>query len=328
MKPSPRPATPFLARIVVGIDPAGHADDAVRVAKTLADRCGARLTIVHAVGTSSAEWELLEDPRDSAKNAGFVAQAWRSTVRHVRELIGERTQDGRPIEDLVLARAGRPASVLLSEAAAQDADLVVLGYDLDRPRIDFGGTVRNVVAGSPKAVWIQKHAPTTITRILAPVDLSKDSLRALGAACALGRMFAAPVEALHAFSGAGYVLSAWPGYPDPGAFLALEELREAQRAAFEREMAAFDWGGVEHSIEFVVGDPAQQILQAQNRADLIVMGTHGRTGLASALLGSVAWHVIRQARRPVLAIRHPSASSSTRARLRPPRTSSAEHGPL
>ena len=296
---------PFFARIVVGIDASGQGDHAALAAKQLAERTGARLEIVHAVGSSSTDWELIEDPRDVANDNGPLARAWRATLRHVTELVGTHAPDGRPIEEVLRVRAGRPANVLLAEAHEQDADLIVLGYDLERSRFDFGSTVRAVIAGAPKAVWIQKHAPTAVKRILVPVDLSLDSLRALTAACSLARLFDARVDVLHVFTSAGYVVSTWPDYPDMGAFLALDEIREQRRAEFEREMAQFAWGGIEHTTEFAVGDPGPLVVAAQREVDLIVLGTHGKTALASALLGSVAWHVVRHAHRPIVAIRHP-----------------------
>jgi len=299
------PAQPFFARIVVGLDASGHGDHALRAARQLADAGAAQLTIVHAVGTSSAEWTPLDDPREVACDAGLVAQASRAAVRHVESVLGATDRSGRPQAEAVRTLAGRPSTVVLRVAREQDADLIVLGYDLDRPRLDFGSTVRAVVAGAPKAVWVQKHAPTEIRRILVPIDLSPDSLRALRAAVSLARMFGARVLALHAFSSARYVVSTWPDYPDFGAFVAIDEIRSAQRKDFETAMAGFDWDGVEHEIEFDEGEPARAILDAQRRADLIVMGTHGRGAVAAALLGGVAWSVLRHARLPVVALRHP-----------------------
>jgi nucleotide-binding universal stress UspA family protein len=54
-----------------------------------------------------------------------------------------------------------------------------------------------------------------------------------------------------------------------------------------------------------VGDPADAIIQAAEKedADLIVMGTHGRTGLTRLLMGSVAEAVVRKAKCPVLTIK-------------------------
>lgn len=66
------------------------------------------------------------------------------------------------------------------------------------------------------------------------------------------------------------------------------------------------------------GDPAQEILRyaAQHPIDLIVLGTHGRTGVSRLLLGSVAERVLRAARCPVLVV--PSASVETGAAAAPP----------
>ena len=60
---------------------------------------------------------------------------------------------------------------------------------------------------------------------------------------------------------------------------------------------------------------------ANQGADLIVMGTHGRTGIAHVLMGSVAERVVQKAHCPVLTIRHPIASSSTR-------WTSSDHGKI
>jgi universal stress protein A len=56
-----------------------------------------------------------------------------------------------------------------------------------------------------------------------------------------------------------------------------------------------------------VGRPTEEITQfvTENAVDLIIMGTHGRTGLAHMLLGSVTERVVRTSTAPVLTIRHP-----------------------
>jgi len=63
----------------------------------------------------------------------------------------------------------------------------------------------------------------------------------------------------------------------------------------------------EHKL--LVGDPATAVVEAANEenADLIVLGTHGRTGLTRLLMGSVAEAVVRRAKCPVLVVKHPSA---------------------
>jgi nucleotide-binding universal stress UspA family protein len=81
--------------------------------------------------------------------------------------------------------------------------------------------------------------------------------------------------------------------------------REAVRAKLQRIQAPDGAVRVEHFLE--EGDPATGILQAaqERKCDLIVMGTHGRTGLGRVLLGSVAEKVVRGASCPVLTVKAP-----------------------
>jgi len=66
------------------------------------------------------------------------------------------------------------------------------------------------------------------------------------------------------------------------------------------------------------GDPASEILRvaADNKADLIVLGTHGRTGLGRMLMGSVAEQVLRRATCPVLSVKTPLPELSKKSKGR------------
>lgn len=304
-QPSGSNSSSRIRHILVAIDARGTSDHALEAAAWLARTTDARLSIVHAVGSALADWTWIDDPRMVARSEGLIDRARRATVRQVERTLGAALPDGKPVENAVVVRAGSPSEVLLAEAHCNDSDVIVCGFALDRPRLDFGSTVRRVIAGAPRSVWVQKHAPRRIERILVPVDLSKDSLEALAFARDLARAVKARVEVMHAFSSAAYVVSTWPDYPDMGGLIAIDELRDADRMEFERCMSDFDWAGVEHVTSFIEGDAARSILDAQSRADLIVLGTHGRSRTMSVLLGSVAWTVLRSADLPVLAVRHP-----------------------
>jgi nucleotide-binding universal stress UspA family protein len=69
--------------------------------------------------------------------------------------------------------------------------------------------------------------------------------------------------------------------------------------------------GLEVATEILIGDTVDQIIDAARRedADLIVMGTHGRTGLGRLVVGSVAEKVVRQAPVPVLTLREPEQAA-------------------
>ena len=142
-----------------------------------------------------------------------------------------------------------------------------------------------------------------IRRILCPVDFSDYSRRALDHAIAIARWYESTVTALHVFSAAP--VAAWG--PGPVIFQPIvltavdrEQLLTDTKGFIEAESAP----GV--AIDAVVreGSTAAEILdQASSmNADLVVIGTHGRSGFERLALGSIAEKVLRQARCPVMTV--------------------------
>jgi nucleotide-binding universal stress UspA family protein len=140
-------------------------------------------------------------------------------------------------------------------------------------------------------------------KILCPIDFSDASRAALEAAADLAKRFGASLALFHAYPVPGYT------FPD-GSFVAsskmLEELSgQAQRHMEEWKGLAQQLGVGRVEVATAIGEPAHEILafaKAQ-QADLLVIGTHGRTGLQHALMGSVAERVVRRASCPVLTVR-------------------------
>ncbi len=291
--------------LLVGVDAEGLGDHALEAALEIEKSFGSRVVAVHAVGTAALEWEIVEDPRAVARNSGVVAQATQVMLEHVRKILRARGESGSRAGDLLRVVLGPPARVLLEQARELDADLILLGTHKRRGWVDFGSTVRAVLSQAPKAVWLQATPVRPIRSILCPVDLSEESLQALGHACTLAKTWGARVDVVNVFQSSQFMLSTWPEYPDFGAAFALEDLRKASRAEFERALAAYDWHGVAHELRFLEGEPAERVLDLAHTHDLVVMGTHGRTGLSRVLLGNVAYAVMRRCDKPVVAIRHP-----------------------
>ena len=98
------------------------------------------------------------------------------------------------------------------------------------------------------------------------------------------------------------------GHMPDGPTYVVDTLREDTRQAFEEALAKHDWLGVAHAVVFHEGDPAAQVLAMQDDVDLVMMGTHGRTGLAGVILGNVAHRVVREAHVPVVTMRSPGRS--------------------
>jgi len=97
--------------------------------------------------------------------------------------------------------------------------------------------------------------------------------------------------------------------PDPLGFtpaISVVDVRARTSEDFERAMAGFDWRGVDHAVEVRDGKAEEGLLELGATSDLLVLGTHGRTGLAFGVLGGVAHAVLKQSEAPVLAVPFPS----------------------
>ena len=143
-----------------------------------------------------------------------------------------------------------------------------------------------------------------IRRILVPTDFSQTSDAALAQARELAAALGASLRLVHVFDDP-FVTAALAD----GQMLLPQEVRAEMAAAAEtrlrerlREAAGTCLG---HDTALLTGPVAKTIVQyARTHAiDLIVMGTHGRSGLAHILLGSVAEHVVRAAPCPVMTVR-------------------------
>ena len=153
-----------------------------------------------------------------------------------------------------------------------------------------------------------------INRILIPIDFSEVSLQALDYTVELGKPFGAELVAVHVVEPIYYATPADVYGPSANLGMLLEEQqRVAAEQLAELEERLMKRGA---KIETVLesGVPYQKIIEAaeQRKVDLIVMATHGRTGLSHLLLGSVAERVVRSAACPVLTVRgyQPGKSAS------------------
>jgi nucleotide-binding universal stress UspA family protein len=146
-----------------------------------------------------------------------------------------------------------------------------------------------------------------IDRILCPVDFSEFSGPALERAVRLGDWFEARVEVLYVIPSVPFAMPAGmgPGYfPDPLEVTASQREQAAQNMADLVE--PFLDQGVPLVTKVLEGEPWRVILDEAKGvpADLLVIGTHGRSGFEKLLLGSVTEKVLRRAPCPVLTVGH------------------------
>lgn len=152
-----------------------------------------------------------------------------------------------------------------------------------------------------------------ITRILVPTDFSADAEAAVAYALRLADAFGASVQLLHVVEDP-IAAGVWSSevYTAEIAGLQINLVRDAEERL--RDYAAEKGATVTGEVR--IGPAARVILQfaKDTGVDLIVMGTHGRTGLAHAVMGSVAERVVRLASCPVLTLRAETVAAAAAAR--------------
>lgn len=143
-----------------------------------------------------------------------------------------------------------------------------------------------------------------IERILVPVDFSEPSLRALDHAIELGRSFRAELLVLHVVEPVYYPVAndMYGVGVDVGNIY--DEIERAARVQLDRLAAKLRARRVRVRPLLALGTAHQVIVDnaRKHKADLLVLSTHGRTGLSRLLMGSVAERVVRTAPCPVLTV--------------------------
>jgi len=253
-------------------------------------------------------------------NQVYVEQLRRDTDTQLAEAV-RRFQDKRVT---VNGRSilGVPSAQICAAAEESHADLIVLGTrgKGGLEHLLLGSTAERVVnkascpvltVGTALPVGTASSASGSagVTHILAAVDFSDCSLDALEYAVQVAKQLKATVTILHVLEPVSYGLDLT---------LIHTAERERTRARIQKELDAFvqaialEGLTVDHAIRG--GTPADSLIQflGENRCDLVVMGTHGRRGLAHLVNGSVAEAVLRRAPCPVLAVKSPKFATRHR----------------
>jgi universal stress protein A len=144
-----------------------------------------------------------------------------------------------------------------------------------------------------------------IKRVLIPVDFSGDSLNALAFARGLVKPFNAEVVLVHVIEPIYYAAPADMYMTSPNLATIIDEQQQMAAQQLKRIAADLEKRGQRVRTVLKSGSPAQVIIETAQRtgSDLIVMATHGHTGLAHLFMGSVAEKVVRTAACPVLTVR-------------------------
>ncbi len=223
---------------------------------------------------------------------------WRTYIAPIRakfaEWDAEATAAGLRVEKSIIAH-GSPFDRIIHWADIEDVNVIFVGSELKSPDSSFrlGVTPERLIRKSDKPVWVVKPGGAPLPRrIVCAVDFSGPSRRALTNAIHLARQLDADLTILHVLDSA---LSPFANTPSPAAAdLALEQ--QKHQAEFDDFLAGFHIEGIRVTPCLHAGSPSLEILKRvrEARADLLVLGSVGRTGLPRILMGSVAEKVLRE----------------------------------
>jgi nucleotide-binding universal stress UspA family protein len=215
----------------------------------------------------------------------------------------------------LLLLEGDPVEVILRQARAMAADLIVTGTHGRRgfERWILGSVAHRLAHKAPCAVLTVPRPPEgarstaepQYERILCPLELSGPE-PAVDAASSFARACGARLTLLHVLEdlpqrevAVGVAHVAWAAFRD--------DLEQDARQRLSRAVAVQPAEGFQVDQVVAAGKPYREILKLADtiEASLIVMGTHGRSALERPFVGSTTLHVLRQARCPVLTVREP-----------------------
>ncbi len=261
-----------IQKLLVATDLTADGDSAVAVARSWAERLSGSLVVAHALPEGSRSDMLFPQ-----QHLTDVAEAL-SIRRTVGEELESRLQPG---EELAIVE-GKAGEVLLGTAKARGSDLVVLGGREPSGKRVFGSVAEYVLTHSDVPVLIaRRHANTA--RIVLAIDVNDD--------------YDAPLE---------YALSL-ADKPFCGQLVVVHSPKEKQPVDRETSLVLKQIRRrLPRSGEFVIepGDAPGAIVAVAERTDaeLIVIGTNNRKGLARFVIGSVASAVARRASCSVLVV--------------------------
>jgi nucleotide-binding universal stress UspA family protein len=296
-----------IKRILVPIDFSSASDDALAYAKTLAGRFGASLHLVHA----------FEDPFTIAAFASEMYSTLPLSLRDEMLRDAERRLSERLPEDqktlfngTTQILTGLPAKTIVDYSATLGADLIVMGTHgrSGMAHLLLGSVAERVVRLAAAPVLTIRQPAGPVRRILVPTDFSATADAALDYAYLVAERFGASIQLLHVLNDP-FVREGFVGdsYITEVPALRTAMRREAQSRLAHRATERQPAIAVDGEILFGYGANTIAEYARARGVDLVVMGTHGRTGVAHLLLGSVAEGLVRIAPCPVLTVRHPTA---------------------
>jgi nucleotide-binding universal stress UspA family protein len=283
--------------IVVGYDESETSKAALKEASSWIKKHGGHIVLVHAVYFDQEEFVILPSQMEQRFAIGT-----RACLQAKKDLQSEYGLNGS-VDSIVCE--GEPPEAIVDVAQGKKADLVALGTYGRKglKRMLMGSVTSQVVLHAPCDVLVVKRpcaqCTGTYRSILLPFDGSESGTRTLRRAAELAKVEGADITVL-------YVI---PRYEEMMEFFKTESIKKSLDQEAEKILGQarniVDEQGVTVTTVTREGAAGDQIVAVANsmKKDLIVMGSHGWSGVSKAIMGSTTERVIAHSPVPVLVVR-------------------------
>lgn len=279
-------------QILAATDFSTRSNRALRQAGLLAQSGTSQLHIVHVV--------------DDDQPAELVGREKREAERVLHEQVGSMAEL-RDVQARPMVVTGDPFDGILRAAADIKADLIVMGSHRKQLLLDIfiGTTIERVIRKRLFPVLMVNHeAQRKYENVLVPIDMSDASADAIRVGLSTGLIDREGATLLHGFLALpeGKMSLVGPDRASMSDYLASERQRVTDELA--SFLVANDLTRGRWSLRVEEGGPMEVISRAVSdmRPDLLVMGTHGRSALLKALIGSVTEEALRSLNVDILAV--------------------------
>ena len=294
----------MIKRILVPLDGSELAEQVLPYAAEFARRADAELlllTSIQPVGIWDATATAINWEREER-----LAQEYLDAQKERLQAAGAKVR--------VKRQHGEAAANILETAETDKVDLIAISTHgrSGLSRWLFGSVADRIVQSAHVPLLMirpdaKKPAPSTVfEKLLVPLDGSDVAASALPFVEEVAKLFGAGVVLYHAVA----PISAYPGFETVNPQLdgkVLQEMQQQAKDLLSRNAKEMSERGVRATVAVSIDLAVDGILRAANEtgADLIAIGTHGRSGLGRLVMGSVANAVMRRATLPCLLV-HPS----------------------
>lgn len=273
----------------------------------LAEKYGAELHILHVITihTGDAYDPGYDFPHLEEYNIHLEKHAMEESDKLIKEHKVSETKIFK-----VQQRGYSPSATILQYAQDKNIDLIVLGTHGRRGLgyLFLGSVAEEVTRFARRPVYTIREEKSPIpvekiNRILVPIDLSKFSKQALQYANELCQDYGAELEVIHVVE--ERIHPALYDSSKSSIFEFTPEIRKKTTGLIKKMFDEISGSKVKYKIKITEGVAAREILKhiENNDIDMIVLTTHGASGLDQFLLGSVAEKIIRRSICPVFTIK-------------------------